>query len=81
MSRKRYKFNSTNLYLERFRLEPVTYCRPEPPCVVTDIPKRVKGEVGVVMFNCVFITFACGIPGQVWYLIVSIPDLCHLSYF
>ena len=19
---------------------PVTYCRPEPPCVVTDIPKR-----------------------------------------
>ena len=23
-----------------FRTEPVTYCRPEPPCVVTDIPKR-----------------------------------------
>ena len=21
------------------RLGPVTYCRPEPPCVVTDIPK------------------------------------------
>ena len=34
-----------------------------------------------VMFNCVFITFPCGILGQVWYLIVSIPDLCHLSYF
>ena len=29
-----------------------------------------------VMFNCVFVTFTCGILGQVWYLIVSIPDLC-----
>ena len=27
-----------------------------------------------VMFNCVFFTFPCGILGQVWYLIVSIPD-------
>ena len=32
-----------------------------------------------VMFNCVFVTFSCGILGQVWYLIVSISDLCHLS--
>ena len=30
---------------------------------------------------CVFITFPCGILGQVWYLIVSIPDLCHLPYY
>ena len=28
-----------------------------------------------VMFNCVFVTFPCGILGQVWYFIVSIPDL------
>ena len=28
----------------------------------------------------VFVTFPCGILGQVWYLIVSIPDLCSLSY-
>ena len=34
-----------------------------------------------VMFNCVFVTFPCGILGQVWNLIVSIPDLCRLSYF
>ena len=34
-----------------------------------------------VMFNCVFVTFPCGILGQVWYSIVSIPDLCRLSYF
>ena len=30
---------------------------------------------------CDFITFPCGILGQVWYLIVLIPDLCRLSYF
>ena len=23
----------------------------------------------------------CGILGHVWYLIVSFPDLCHISYF
>ena len=34
-----------------------------------------------VMFNCVFVTFPCGILGQVWYLIVSIPDLWRFSYF
>ena len=34
-----------------------------------------------VMFNFVFVTFPCGILGQVWYLIVLIPDLCCLSYF
>ena len=34
-----------------------------------------------VIFNCVFDTFACGILGQVWYLIVSILDLCRPSYF
>ena len=34
-----------------------------------------------VMLNCVFVTLPCSILGQVWYLIVSIPDLCRLSYF
>ena len=34
-----------------------------------------------VMFNCVFVTFPCGILGQVWCLTVSIPYLCRLSYF
>ena len=28
-----------------------------------------------------FATFPCGILGQVWYLIVLIPDRCRLSYF
>ena len=30
---------------------------------------------------CIFVTFPCGILGQVWYQIVSFPDLCLLSYF
>ena len=34
-----------------------------------------------VVSNCDFVTFPCGILGQVWYLIVLIPDLCHISYF
>ena len=32
-----------------------------------------------VMFNFGFVTFPCGILGQVWYMIVSIPDLCRIS--
>ena len=30
---------------------------------------------------CVFVNYPCAILGQVWYLIVSLPDLCRLSYF
>ena len=32
------------------------------------------------VFLC-FVTFPCGVLGKVWYLIVSIPDLCLLSYY
>ena len=28
-----------------------------------------------------FVTFPLGILGKAWYLIVSIPDICCLSYF
>ena len=28
--------------------------------------------------SCVFVTFLCGVLGQMWYLIVLIPDLCFL---
>ena len=34
-----------------------------------------------VMFTCVFVTFPYGVPGKVWYLIVSIPDLYLLMCF
>ena len=34
-----------------------------------------------VLFSCVvFVTFLCGVLGHVWYLIVSIPDPCLLTY-
>ena len=33
------------------------------------------------MFSCVFVAFQCNFLGQVWYLIVSVPDLCLLPYF
>ena len=31
-----------------------------------------------VMFSCNFVTFISGVLGQVWYLIVYIPDICLL---
>ena len=34
-----------------------------------------------VMFSCEFVTFPYCMLGQLWYLIVSSPDLCHLPYF
>ena len=33
-----------------------------------------------VIFSCVFVTFPCGVLGQVWCLIVSIHDICLLPY-
>ena len=43
--------------------------------------KGLTSWLSFVMFDYVFVIFPCGILGQEWYLIVSIPDLCHLSYF
>ena len=34
-----------------------------------------------VKSNCDCVIFPCGILGQVWYLIVLIPDFCTLTYF
>ena len=33
-----------------------------------------------VMFSCIFVTFPCGVLGQVWYFIVLISDPCLLIY-
>ena len=38
------------------------------------------GSLVCDVFLC-FGTFLCEVLGQVWYLIVSIPDLCLLTYF
>ena len=40
-----------------------------------------KGWTLVGDVYCIFVTFPCGVLGQVWYLIVSLPDPCPLSYF
>ena len=43
--------------------------------------KGLTSWLSFVMFTCVFfVTFLCGTLGQLWCLIVSIPDFCHLSY-
>ena len=44
------------------------------------VPKKVEHSK-LVMFIVFFVTFPCGILGQVWYLVVSFPDLCRHSYF
>ena len=51
------------------------------PALWSPAGKGLTSWLSFVMFNCVLVTIPCGILGQVWYLIVSIPDLCHLSYF
>ena len=43
--------------------------------------KELTSWLLFVMLNSVFVTFPCGILGQVWNLIVSILDLCSLSNF
>ena len=41
----------------------------------------ILGHDASVMFSCVFVTLRYDVSGQMWYLIVSIPDLClHLSF-
>ena len=44
-------------------------------CLVLNCWKRLTSDVSLS-----FATFLCGILGQVWYLIVSFPDICSLSY-
>ena len=50
-------------------------------CLVVTCWERADLLAIVADVYCIFVTFPCGILGQVWYLIVSFPDLCLLSYF
>ena len=43
--------------------------------------KGLTSWLSIVVSKCEFGPFPIGIQGQVWYLIVSIPDLCTLTYF
>ena len=50
-------------------------------CFVVTCRERANLLALVGDVYCIFVTFPCGILGQMWYLIVLFPDLCHLSYF
>ena len=49
-------------------------------CLVVTCWERADLLALVGDVYCIFVTFPCGILGQVWYLIVSFLDLCRLSY-
>ena len=49
--------------------------KPQPICLFDLI------LYSPVIFYPLFWNGSIGILGQVWYLIVSIPDLCTLTYF
>ena len=50
-------------------------------CLVVTCWERADLLALVGDVHCIFVTFPFGILGEVWYLIVSFPDLCHLSSF
>ena len=50
-------------------------------CLVVTCWERADLLTLVVDVNCIFVTFPCGILGLVWYLIVSFPIICRLTYF
>ena len=50
-------------------------------CLVVNCWERADLLALVGNVSCIFVTFPCPILGQLWYLIVSVPDLCLLSYF
>ena len=56
---------------------------PSVPCslVITCWERADLLVLLCVMVPCVFVTFPYGVLGKVWYLIVSIPDLCILPNF
>ena len=49
-------------------------------CLVVTGRERADLLALVYEVYCDFVTFPFDILGQVWYLIVSIPDPCCLSY-
>ena len=59
----------------------ISLCASVYMCFVVTCWERADLLALVCGVSCEFVTFPCGILGQVWYLIVSIPDLCILTYF
>ena len=59
----------------------LSLCASVYMCFVVTCWERADLLTLVCGVYCEFVTFPIGILGQVWYLIVSIPDLCTLTYF
>ena len=61
----------------------VCYAVLSVPCglVVTCWERADLLALLCVMFSCVLFFIFPGVLGQVWYLIVSVPDRCLLPYF
>ena len=49
-------------------------------CLVVTSWERADLLTPVCDVYFAIVTFPFGILGQLWFLIVSIPDLCHLSH-
>ena len=49
-------------------------------CIVVTCWERTDLLALVDDIYCIFVTFPCEILSQLWYLIVSLPDLCLFSY-
>ena len=50
-------------------------------CIVVACWERADLLALVGGIYCIFVVLPCRALGQVWYLIVSFPDLCRISYF
>ena len=59
----------------------MSLCASVYMCFVVTCWERADLLALVCGVYCEFVTFPIGILGQVLYLIVSIPDLCTLTYF
>ena len=59
----------------------MSLCASVYMCFVVTCWERADLLALVCCVYCEFVTFPIGILGQVWYLIVSIPDFCTLTYF
>ena len=59
----------------------MSLCASGYMCFVVTCWERADLLALVCGVYCELVTFSLVFQGQVWYLIVSIPDLCTLTYF
>ena len=67
-------------FTRKLNLTPIRFSIILSSLVITCWERADLFALLCVLFRCIFVTFPYGVPGQVWYMIVSIPDLC-LLYF